>query len=107
MDLLVEFLSRWGWFLVSALTAVSLTVSDYTTGEYRGFKQARMLVLMPALLAGGCFFAWLRGETGAETAATMLIGCALLFVIPRIQAEIHHRIRKGVWLSFKDNRVRY
>ena len=98
MELIVELLTRWGWFLLSALSSISLVISDYKTGEYHGFKQTKIMVLIPALIAAGYLFAWQRGETGSDIVVTMVVGSVMLYVIPRIHAEILFRVRFGVWL---------
>ncbi len=97
MDFIIAFLVRWGWFLVAALGAITPLVADYKTGEYRGFKQAKLLYVLPLLLAGGLFFAWLREETWSEISVTMAVGCTLLYIIARIDAEILFRLRSGTW----------
>ncbi len=49
------------------------------------------------VLFGG-FFAWLRGETLLEIHVTVVIGALIMFLLPRICAEIQHKRRYGVSL---------
>lgn len=97
--LISEIAERWWLFILFSFSYMPLSVWDHEMNRYLGFLRTRTISFMIAMMPIGVLFAWQRGETWAEILLTVAIGCLLMFVVPRVYAEVLHKRHFGVWLS--------